>query len=113
MHARLATGAPDIDADIVAVGLVLLRDQLLRAVEEGEDRRLLLPRHVEEARDMSAWHDQDVTTREAVVVVAHVGPLVRDQNHVGLAELANIVRHRSLTQLETARDPGSACGRPG
>ena len=72
VHARLAGGAPDVHADIIAVGMKLGIDVRLGAIEQRDNARLFGRRHVEEIRNMTARDDQHVPARQTVVVEADI-----------------------------------------
>ena len=64
MHARLACGFPDIYANVVAVGRMLLLNRLLNLSQQGKDRRLFLRGHVEKAGHMALWNDEHVSAAQ-------------------------------------------------
>ena len=52
---------------------------------QSEDSRFLIPRHIEEAREMPSGDCQHVSGAQAVIVVAHIGVLILQQHHVRFA----------------------------
>ena len=62
----------DIDADVVAIGRMLRVACFMRLIEQCENRRLLLGRHVEKICDMPFRYSQDMSTAKGIVVVAHI-----------------------------------------
>ncbi len=61
VHPRLACRFADVHADVVAVGRMPRVDRPVRLIEQCENRRLFLGGHVEEIRDMTFRHDEDVS----------------------------------------------------
>ena len=100
VHSVLPGGLSDVHADVVAVRMMLFFDHGLSAVEQPHDGGFLLRRHIEEIRHMAARHDQNMSTGQAVVVMADVCEFVFKQDHVRLAKLAAmVVRHRATSSL--------------
>jgi hypothetical protein len=91
VHARLAARGSDIDADIVAVGSVLISNDGLGSIEKRENGSLFLRRHVEKICDVTAWNNQDVAGCKAATVMADISEFVFKQNHCWLTKLARCV----------------------
>ena len=85
VHARLPTRASNIDPDIVAVRCVLFFDFGFRTIQQSEDSRFLIPRHIEEVCDMPSGNHQHVSGAQAVIVETHIGMLILEQHHVRFA----------------------------
>src|SRR5262249_37217514 len=79
--------------DVVTVGRVLALDPFLRPAKQIEDRGLLVPGHLEEARDVAPGDHQDVPTAERVVVESRIGKLVLQHRGARDAELALPLSH--------------------
>ncbi len=75
VHACLASGFPDVDADVVAVGPMFVLKKPLCLIQKAKNSRLLLGCHFKKACDMAPWNDKDVSATQRVVVVAHVRKL--------------------------------------
>lgn len=73
VQARLSCSAPDIDADVVAVRVKFRLDMRFGLIKQGEYGSFFRLGHIEKICDVPARHNQHMTTREAVVVVADVG----------------------------------------
>jgi hypothetical protein len=82
MHSRLACCLPDIYPDVVSVGRVLGIDTLPGIAQKLNNRGLFLGRHFEEVGHMAFRNHEDMTTTQRMIVRAHVGQLVLEQNRL-------------------------------
>ncbi len=99
MHSRLPTGVSDIDADIETVRGMLFYHVGMGFIEQCLNRSLFRRCHVEIVSDVTARYDEDVALAQAVIVEAHIGVLVLEQDHVGFAQLAIIIACHSDAPL--------------
>ena len=79
---------PDVDANVVPVGPMLVLDKSLYLIQEAKNSGLLLGCHVEEACNMALWDDEYVSTAQRVVVVTRVREFVLHHGFNGNTQLA-------------------------
>lgn len=98
VHARLAAGTADIDADIVAVGGKLLLNLSLGTIKQRNYACFLFCRHIKKARYMSARNHENMAATQTIIIVAHIAKFIIEQHHVGLAQFTapRIVRHHLI-----------------
>jgi hypothetical protein len=60
----LAPGFPDVDANVVSVGPMIVLDKSLCLIQESKNSGLLLGCHVKEACDMALWDDKYVSAAQ-------------------------------------------------
>ena len=88
VHAVLAGGLADVNADVVPIGLMLLLNQALRFIQQRKDGALLRGRHVEEVGHVPARDDDDMTGSQRVIVQSRISQLVLGDEVLRLAQPA-------------------------
>jgi hypothetical protein len=88
MRARLTGCCADIDSDVVAVRREHRLYVTLRLAKQLKNSDLLFGRHVVEARNVALGYDEDVTTAQRMVVVAHICQSILQDNISQNAQLA-------------------------
>ncbi len=76
VHHRLAGGLSDVDADVVAVGVEPLVEEVFCLPDEGEEGGLLCVGRVEEGGDVAEGDEEEVAGADRVSIIAGVAEVV-------------------------------------
>ena len=82
VHHRLAGDLSDVDADVVAVGVEPLVEEVFCLPDEGEEGDLLCVGRVEEAGDVAEGDEEEVAGADRVFIVAGVAEVVCEHDHL-------------------------------
>jgi len=97
VHHRLAGGFSHVHADVVAVGVAALVEEVFCLPDEGEEGGLLLVRRAEEVRDVAEGDEEEVAGANWISIIAGVAEVVGEDDLLGerIAERAGQRVHAS------------------
>jgi hypothetical protein len=106
---RLAGSRTIVDADVVAVGLMLFGSLLFCLVEKGKQRHTLARCYLKERPDMALWNDQAVAWGHRVAIQNQHGmPVLINDATGGEVTEGALVGHWSVNLAEREKHEESA-----